>query len=158
MQCHSRILWSVAVVLSVVWITACDLRQMPGFRQAAKKQEEKITRETQEAIKNSATLQELDRVCTNEIPRPDGFVLVNQTRDFNSERYLGYGYHGDVDYQGVKAFYVNSLPQHGWQLTYEKDKGWGQAQVQFTKNPYRVTIFDLGTHEGANYSIGCEKL
>jgi RHS repeat-associated protein len=48
----------------VAWISA-----------AGQQQDERITRETREAIKNSPALQELNTLCTEEIPQPNGFVL-----------------------------------------------------------------------------------
>jgi hypothetical protein len=148
----------VLLMITSVFFTACDPRQLPGFKQEGKRQEERITRETDEAIKKSPLLQELDRLCTQELPRPDGFVPVNKYRDFNEEKFLGYGYHSELDYQSVKSFYVNHLTQHGWQLTEQKDEGWGQRKIEFRNEKYRVTIFDMGGGKGTNYALNCGTL
>jgi hypothetical protein len=138
--------------------TACNPRDLPGFKQEAKRQEQRITRETEDAIKKSPALQELDRLCTQEIPRPAGFVPGYKYRDFNEQKFLGYGYHSSLDYQSVKSFYMNYFTQHGWQLTNEKDSGWGQPQIEFRKDGYRVTIYDMGGGEGDNYTVSCGRL
>jgi hypothetical protein len=148
----------ILLVLVTVPLTACDPRQLPGFKQEAKRQEERITRETEEAIKKSPALQELDHLCTQEIPRPDGFVPVNKYRDVHEERFLGYGYHSALDYQSVKSFYINHLTQNGWQITKQKDGGWGEPQIEFRKDKYRVTIFDVGAGEGTNFTLSCGRL
>ena len=80
------------LIVVITCLTSCSPRQLPGLKQQAKAQEERITRETAEAIRKSPKLQELDRLCTAEVPRPEGFVLVKRSRDFNDESFLSYGY------------------------------------------------------------------
>ena len=126
------------LLLDIGFLTACDPRELPGLKQAAKRQEERITRETEEAIKNSKTLQELHHLCTEEIPRPEGFVPVNKFRGLHEEIFLGYGYHSALDYQSVKRFYTNHFNQHGWQLTEQKDGGWGPSKIEFRKDTHEV--------------------
>lgn len=148
---------SIAFLTATVCLTACDPRQFPGFKQEAKRQEERITRETEEAIQKSPALQELNHLCTEEIPRPEGFVLVNKSRDFNKERFLSYGYHSTLGYESVKRFYLDYFAQHGWQLTKQKDGGWGPSEIEFRKDSYGVTIYDMGAGEGENYGLVCAK-
>jgi hypothetical protein len=148
----------VLLIMAAVGFTACDPRQLPGFKQEARRQEERITRETEEAIKKSPALQELDRLCAQEIPRPDGFIPVNKYGDLVEGRYLGYGYHSGIDYQGVKSFYLNYFTQHGWQLTKEKEAGWGPSEIEFRKNGYQVTVSDVVRGKEINYFLHCEKL
>ena len=149
---------SVVLLMAAVCATGCNPRELPGFKQLAKREEQRITRETEEAIKKSPKLQELNRLCTEEIPRPDGFVPVSKSRDFNEETFLDYGYHSTLDYQKVKTFYINYFSQHGWQLTKQKDGGWGPSEIEFRKDSHRVTISDMGKGEGTNYFLGCAKL
>jgi hypothetical protein len=94
----------LTVVLVILGFTGCEPRQLPGFKQEAKRQDERITRETEEAIKKSPALQELDHLCTVEIPRPESFVIVNKSRDVHDGKFLSYGYHSQLDYQSVKSF------------------------------------------------------
>ncbi len=149
---------SILVLSAVACLEGCNPRRWPGFQGEAKRQEERITRDTEEAIKKSAALQELDRLCTQEIARPEGFVPVNKYRDLHGDRFLGYGYQSALDYGSVSTFYQNFLSQHGWQLTKRKDNGWGQRQIEFRKGRYEVILYDLGGSEGINYSLHCEKL
>lgn len=90
---------------------------LPGFKQLAKHEEQRIIRETEEAIKKSPALQELNRLCTQEIPRPQGFISANLSRDFHEDRFLSYRYHSDLDYESVKRFNREYFAQQGWKLT-----------------------------------------
>jgi hypothetical protein len=153
-----RHLVTLALAVVILCFTSCDPRQLPGFKQEAKRQDERITRETEEAIKKSPALQELDRLCTTEIVRPEGFVSVKKSRDFHQERFLSYGYHSTLDYQSVKRFFLNYFVQHGWQLTEEKDHGWGPSKIEFRKDTFKVTIYDMGRGEGENYGMVCAKV
>jgi hypothetical protein len=149
----------VGLLMDTVCLTACDPRGLPGFKQEAKRQEERITRETEEAIKKSTTLQELHHLCTEQIPRPEGFVLVNKFRGLHGEIFLGYGYHSPLDYQSVRRFYTNYFNQHGWQLTKQKDGGWGPSKIEFRKEGHEVMISESGSQdEGINYFLECVKL
>ncbi len=147
----------LAVMALIVCTSGCNPREMPGFKQMAKRQEEKTTRETEEAIKKSPALQELDRLCTQEIPRPAGFVPINKYRDLHGERFLGYGYHSPDDYPSVKSFYIKYFSEHGWQLTKQMESSWGQPQIEFRRGPFLARIYDLGGRE-IKYSLHCEKV
>src|SRR6185503_3327415 len=94
----------VGLLMDIVFLTACDPRGLPGLKQEAQRQEERMPRETEEAIKKSTTLQEVHLLCTEEIPRPEGFVPVNKFRGLHGKIFLGYGYHSPLDYQSVKRF------------------------------------------------------
>lgn len=136
---------------------SCNPMDLPGFKQVAKRQEEYTTKQTEEAIKKSILLQELDRLCTKEVPRPNGFTPVNKYKDLRGERFLGYGYNSPADYQTVRDFYLNYFKQTGWQLTNQKDDGWGVPEIEFSKDRYLVRVYYLGDGE-INYSLHCEKL
>lgn len=148
----------IGIAIAAVCSCSCHPRQLPAFQREAKRQDERITRETQDAIKNSPALQELDSLCTKEIPRPDGFVLVNMSRDFHKQKFLSYGYQSDTDYQTVKNFYLNYFREHGWQLSEEKDGGWGPSRIQVRNDRYRVTVYDKERRDGGLYDILCAKL
>lgn len=156
MKSLSIVRWAcVAVAIAAVSLCSCDPRQLPGFQREAKRQDERITRETQEAIRNSPALQELDRLCTKEIPRPAGFVLEKMSRDFHEQKFLSYGYRSDTDYQTVKNFYLSYFRDHGWHLSEEKDGGWGPSRIEVRSDRYRVTIYDK---ERTLYGIVCARL
>lgn len=157
MRFDMKALLIVSLMAATSYCTGCNPWGLPGLKQQAKKEEQRITRETEEAIKKSPGLQELNRLCTEEIPRPEGFVSVNKSRDFNEEQFLSYGYHSTHDYQSVKRFYLDYFVQHGWQLKTEKDSGWGPSKLEFRKDSYGVVIYDMGAGEGENYGIVCKK-
>ena len=149
----------LTLIAAIFCLVGCNPRQLPGFKQAGKLQEERITRETDEAIKTSSALQQLDRLCTQEIPRPEGFLSMNKFKNLNGETFLGYGYHSALDYQSVKHFYVNYFAQHGWQVTKQKDGGWGPSKIEFRKDTNKVTISESGYDgEGINYFVECAQL
>jgi hypothetical protein len=58
----------------------------------------------------------------------------------------------------VKSFYVSYFAQHGWQLTRQKDGGWGPSEIEFHRDRYEVTISDVIRGEEINYFMHCEKL
>jgi hypothetical protein len=150
--------WVLALVVVSVCFAACNPRGFPGFKQLAKQQEERITRETEEAIQKSPVLQDLDRLCTQEIPRPVGFVPVNKYKDLGGERFLGYGYQSKADFSSVKSFYVSYFVQHGWSLTKQNDAKWGPSEVAFRNGKYQVIVSDVVRGERINYFLHCELL
>ena len=139
--------------------SGCTPRDLPGFKQLSQREEDRITRETDEAIKKSAELQELDRLCTQQIPRPDGFVLVRKYRDFHENRFLGYGYHSTQPYPAVKEYYQRYFGEQGWQSTNEQKGGaWGDPKIEFRNDKYRVIIYDVGTSPRFRYVLDCGRL
>ncbi|HKY30186.1 MAG TPA: hypothetical protein VJM12_19810 [Pyrinomonadaceae bacterium] len=56
---------------------------------------------------------------------------MNKSRDFHEETFVSYGYRSTLDYPSVKQFYLNYFPQNGWQLTKQKDDGWGPDEIEF---------------------------
>lgn len=159
MKVPSVLYWArVAVAVAAVCSCSCDPRQLPGFQREAKRQDERISRETQEAIRKSPALQELDRLCAKEIPRPDGFVLEHMSRDFHEQKFLSYSYRSDTDYRKVKNFYLNYFRDHDWQLSEEKDGGWGPSRIEVRNDRYRVTVYDKERRDTGLYSIVCANL
>lgn len=136
-------------------MTACNPRELPWFKQESKRQDERITEETKEAIRKSPELQKLIRVCLDQIPRPGGFELVNMSRDFNRSTFLSYGYHSSLDFQAVKHFYTDYFAQHDWKLISHKDSGWGPSRIEFQNADFKFVLYDMGRGEGENYGIVC---
>lgn len=155
MRLRSSFLQSILFMLCI-WATGCDPRQMPGFREKAIREEQRITNETREAIKNSSSLQELNRLCTEEIPHPNGFVLVNMSRDFNHGSFLSYGYKSLLDYPSVKRFYIDYFSHQGWQVVEDKHGGWGPRKVEFRNATFKFVLYDRGSRE--NYGLVCGRL
>jgi len=153
-----RIIAVLALATLSLLFTGCNPWRLPVLKEEARRQDERITRETDEAIKKSPKLQELNRLCTEKIPRPTGFELVNKDRDYHEETFVSYGYRSVMDYQSVKRFYLDYFAQNEWELTKQKDDGWGPSMIEFRKDSYRVAIYDMGTGKGENFAIVCGKL
>lgn len=152
-----RILSVLALAL-ILLFTGCNPWRLPVLKEVAKRQDERITRETDEALKKSPKLQELNQLCTEKIPRPPGFELVSKDRDYHEETFMTYGYRSKLDYQTVKRFYLDYFAQNGWVLAEDKNDGWGDQKIEVHKDSYRVTIYDMGAGEGRHYSIVCGKI
>jgi len=146
------------VVVASTLTVACNPREMPGIKQLGRREEARITRETDEAIKTSPVLQQLNELCTRKIPLPDGFVLANKARSVNEPIFLSYGYRASIDYETVKRFYLDYLPKQGWQLTEQKDGGWGPSRLTFHRKDFKVIINDKQYGDDALYFIECVKL
>lgn len=137
--------------------TGCNPIHLPVLREEARRQDERITRETDEAIKKSPKLQELNRLCTETIPKPTEFELLYKDRDYHEETFISYAYRATLDYQTVKRFYLDYFGQNGWELKEEKDDGWGPSKIVFHKDSYRVSVYDKESG-GKTYSVVCGKL
>jgi hypothetical protein len=148
----------LSFVLLAVFCAGCHPANLPGFRQIALSEQERITRQTEEAITKSPKLQELSHLCTKEIPLPADFKLIKLHRDVHAETFLGYGYHSDLNYEQIKTLYREHFLNRGWRLTEEKDRGWGDPFIEFRNENYRVKIYNFGPGTGVNYSFHCEKL
>lgn len=92
-----RIITILAFATWLVLFTGCHPMSLPILRDEARRQDERITRETDEAIKKSPKLQELNQLCTEKIPKPNGFELMNKDRDYHEETFLSYGYRSSLD-------------------------------------------------------------
>jgi hypothetical protein len=137
----------LAFVTLNLLFSGCNPWRLPVLKEEARRQDQRITRETDEAIKKSPKL-----------PRPSGFELVNKDRDYNEETFLSYGYRSALDYQSVKQFYIDYFAQNGWKLTKQKEGGWGPSEIEFRRDSYRVSIYGMGTGQGEKYDIVCAKL
>jgi len=150
------------LVLLVLFTTAfcstgCNPWRLPGFKQVAKQEDARITRETDVAIQKSLVFRELNRLCIEDIPRPKNFVLVKEDRSFNGETFLGYYYQSTDDYESVKRFYTTYFADHGWILTNQKDGGWGPNSIEFHNEDHRVTIEEVPNEETI-YAVVCANL
>jgi hypothetical protein len=136
----------------------CNPREMPGFKQIAQREGARITRETDEAIKKSPALHELNQLCTRDIPLPPCFALAYKSRDFDEEKFLSYYYRASIEYKDVKRFYLDYLPPRNWQLAEQKDGGWGPSKLVFRREAYEVIIYDKEYGNDTFYSVVCRKL
>ncbi|HEV2799788.1 MAG TPA: hypothetical protein VGW12_04780 [Pyrinomonadaceae bacterium] len=157
MRYLSALILLAILATSVLYLTGCNPRNTPIFRKMAEGQEKRSAEYTEEALKKSPSLQELDRLCTKEIPLFEGFVLLSKSASSHRSTFLSYFYDSGADYRKVKSFYIDYFAKNGWQLTEEKDGGWGQRKVEFRKGNYKI-IVSHGGMENAEYAFDCEKL
>jgi len=148
------------MVTSALCLSGCfNPRNTLIFRKLAEQEDQKLTKYTEEALKNSPGLQELDLICSNELPLFYGFVLRSKIAGpvrYTSLSYA-YDYNSGADYQKVKGFYLDYFARNGWQLVDEYNGGWGPKSVKFRKNRYKVVI-SHGAMGDVEYAIDCEKL
>ena len=52
----------LAVVVALLFFVGCNPSKLPGFKQVAEHEQQRITKETQDAINGSPERQELDRL------------------------------------------------------------------------------------------------
>ena len=145
-------IWSLVVCLA-----GC-VRSNPIFRKLAEKEDAKQIKRTDEEVAKSPELQDLDRLCTKEIPMFNGFVPKGRFAGPHWKTSLTYFYRSPAAYSRVKAFYVSYFSQNGWTLVRQKENSWGSDELEFKKQTYRIIISHGGLGEGADYAIGCDKL
>jgi len=137
-------------------LTAC-VRNNPLFRKVAQAEDRKRAKAADEAIAKSRALQELDHLCTKEIPLFEGFVPNGRFASPPQKTALHYYYRSSATYSVVKSFYVNYFSQHEWTLARQKENSWGPDELEFSKRPYRIIISHGGLGD-ADYAMDCDKL
>jgi hypothetical protein len=133
------------------------VRNNPLFRKLAEREDAKRIKQTDNDVAKSPELQELDHLCTKEIPVFADFVPNGRIAGPTWTTSLYYYYRSPAAYGRVKAFYVNYFSQNGWTLTRQKENSWGPDELEFAKQPYRIII----SHGGlgvADYALSCDKL
>jgi hypothetical protein len=154
-----KILSANLAVLFLGFITitqsACNPRENPIFRKAALENEQMITRQTEEAIKNSPVLQELDAMC-KQIPLPANSQFIWKGGLDDQTISLSYHYYSETKYEEAWSLFKVYFLQNGWKLTKE-DNSYPKI-IEFRNDKYRVQINYGGMGEGVNYGFSCEKL
>jgi hypothetical protein len=144
------------VLILVICRNGC-IRSNPVFRKLAEREDARRIKQTEEDVVKSPELQELDHLCTKEIPVFTGFVPNGRFAGPTRTTSLTYFYRSPAAYARVKAFYVDYFSQSGWTLTRQKENGGGPDELEFKKTPYRIVISHGGL-DAADYSMDCDKL
>jgi hypothetical protein len=140
-------------------LSACNPRDTPIFRKLAKESDERIAKQTERDLKESPVLQEIDRLCTQQIPLFDGFKLTRRMSWQSRNPFLSYSYSSAADYRSVRSFYKDYFNRNAWQMTKDQDGGWGPPwEARFKNNDYSISITYFGSGEESNYSVFCQKL
>jgi hypothetical protein len=131
---------------------------LPVFREIRERERQETARHTEEALKNSPVMRELDDLCRGEVPVFEGFVFLSMDASYPPRTFLTYFYSSDADYEKVKGFYTNYFTEKGWQLSRRDEDGWGSLTIEFRKESYKIIIFHKGMGGKADYALHCEKL
>lgn len=114
-----RFIQLLSLTVTLVNFTGCNPRTLPGIRGFVRREGERISKATEEAVKKSPTLQQLDQLCREEVSTPDDFLL--QVRSMGTSNiFLSYGYRSKSEYEDVKKFYKARLGLKEWKLITRK--------------------------------------
>ena len=147
---------SVIVIAFLCLLTACNPRNLPGFKQISESEEIRLRKFAEEKVNNLPVFRDLNELCTKEIPLYESFSLVNFHASYKKPDSLSYFYFSNAEWQKVKVFYKDYFAQHGWQLIKENDTNWGSSEVEVKKDNYRVILYYKGLGADANYGFHCE--
>ena len=147
------------LTLLVTFKSAClNPRDNPIFRKLARDSDERIAKQTEKDLKESPVLQEIDKLCTQEIPIFEGFRLVSKHSWKSRNPFLSYSYSSSSDFPPVRTLYTDYFSRKGWQLRHDQVGGWGPPWSATWRNKdYSVSI-SYQPWDEAQYGLFCEKL
>lgn len=111
-----------------------------------------INRETDQLIRQSKDLQNLEKICT-QLPILGRLTPVRKFVGRN-ENTLSYYYKLNQDFNQLKAVYKENLLRDGWILAKEEPSLW-EEQIEFEKGTSRIHIA-YGNFGNENYALSCE--
>ena len=133
----------------LILVQSCSL-----YDSFQRKNVETTTRLTDEAIKKSEALQELEKVCTS-VNLPEEFKFVSRGGIDDQKVTLSYYYNSDTPFGEVHNIFKKHFLEKGWtenDLAHQYPK-----QVKFYNDKYSVTLWHSSGNL-SNYSVSCEKL
>lgn len=126
------------------------------------KSTEEVKRENEERIKASPLLQEIDRVCTTDIPLFNGLNLKSRVGwEEVANPFIAYTYACDTaDNLKIRDHYKNFLTQNGWQLTKDQIGGVGPPWIlESRKTGYAFSMTYFGPGAGGDiYTLTCTRM
>ena len=156
------VLWLLVILAAPALCSSACLnpRNTSVFRKLGEDWERENAKYLEEALKTSPVLQDLERLCTKEIPLPNGFRLISRTGNEKKKNpHLSYHYYLAADYRGIKVLYENYFTQNGWRVAENREGGWGPPwHAVFRKDQYLVAVQYGGMGEEANYSLFCQRV
>jgi len=137
-------------------LAGCILRGTPGIKQLTKKFDEIATKETDDAIKKSPVLQEIETVC-KQIPLPPDFEFIAKG-GLNDDGllFLDYYYASNTKYEQARVLWNTYFADNGWEAKKEEDSY--PRHLEFKNSRFSVSIYYGGMGDRAQYSVGCQKL
>ena len=150
----------VIIITSALCFIGClNPRNTPSFKRLGEDWEKRNAKYTEEALRKSPELQELDRLCTQEVPLFEGFKLVRKSTFGSNDPFITYYYSSDAELPRVKDFYVGFFSGANWQVVENEEGGWGPRwHAVFRKGNYKVAATYFGPGEEGNYAFDCMKL
>lgn len=119
--------------------------------------ERRTTEATKEAIRNSTSLQEVNRVCES-LPKTDSFGLILMRNSFRADvELLEYGYLADEPYETVRDIFVDFFNREGWTDVYEQS-GINTISVRGQKDGFSAGFTHEPVHRGVNYTLICRRI
>lgn len=125
-------------------------------RQIKKKIADNTTRATDEAIKGSPKLQELNKICTD-IPLPDDFVFEEKyllTVGLNEN--LTYSYDSKTAFNESRKIFEDYFKEKDWRVRDMSDKY--PPGLDFTDGNVNVSVGAESIGDGFAYTIYCKRL
>ena len=141
-QNYHYLLWLTPLFVVTFSITSCRPTDLPGLRELAKSEDERMTKAAQKKIETIPVFRELNQLYTKEIPIYKGFSLSSLTSSGKTNN-ISYRYDSNANWRDVKPFYKDYFTTHGWEITEEYDTNWGEDKVEFRKNNYRVILINM---------------
>jgi hypothetical protein len=147
-----KLLFSCLVLLSISCVTPTKIPIIKDYILAKEKEK---TERTEEAIKNSKVLQELDSVC-NSIPLMKEFSLIYKDMNVNNRTSLSFAYYSEIKFADAEKFYTNHFLQNNWKLI---EKGnLSSDYFVYEKDGFRIGIYYSDTGDGVTYLRECDKI
>jgi hypothetical protein len=143
------------ISLFFIFLTGCNFKELPIVKDLIVKNREEATKYTEEAIKNSPELQELDKMCS-QIPLPKDFKFISKGGLDDQAISLSTYYYSETSYQEAKQLFKDYFNQKGWNLIKEDDSY--PKVIEFKDNTFLVSLQYGGMGSDVNYSIYCEKI
>lgn len=144
----------ILVFLSL-FSSACLFKKLPIVREQLIEEERRQTEYTEEAIKNSSVLKDLDSLC-KEIPKPSKFEFIKKVKGNNSV-FISHGYYSDYNFDIGKKFYLDYFSERGWEFIGYMP-GVNTDMIEFRKEKYQIQIEHGFMGEAMNYTFTCENL
>ena len=119
------------------------------------KDREVTTQATDEAIKRSTALQELDKICTN-IDLPAEFKFLGKGGLDDQKLSLAYNYYSDLQFEEGRKIFEHYFIKEGWIETDLSQRY--PKQLDFANKDYRIAINYRDKFRSSNYTMYCEKL
>lgn len=110
---------------------------------------------TEAAIRESASLKELDNVCS-QIPLPKDFTLIEKGGLDDQKVTLSYLYNSNLKEYDVVIFFIRHLKEDEWQLIKDSSMDYPPS-LEFKKNNIRLVMQNGGMGKNV-VSINCERL